>query len=731
MPLTWTFPLPRTHTGVLLGNGVQGLMVWGSNSLNITVGRAGFWDHRGGNAFASRTTFADVRALLEADDEAGIQRAFADPQPPLGQPAYPTQIGGGRIELCFDHHLRPIRGELDTRTGTLRVTLGNTNGLIAMVVIRQAIGQEVAWVEFDEQIGDAVAITVVPTWQYVGQQLSQVGCQPPETWQGATSGGFCQYLPADDPLALAWERHGATLVFATVLGQHAAHRAQRLAHTADIHAAARATNAWWATYWETMPRVQLSDPVLQHAWEYGTYKLAGLTTPGGVAATLQGPWIEEYQLPPWSCDYHFNINIQMIYWPCLITGRFAHVWPLWDMILGWMPQLQENATRFFGVQDALLMPHAVDDRCTVVGTFWTGMIDQACTAWMAQLAWLHYQYSGDERVLREVARPLLSGAFNGYWATLETTNSDGRERLSLPVSVSPEYNAAGMNAWGRDASFQLAALHFLAQSLPLAAYALGQPIDPRWQQVRDQLPAYSCANGEQRHISLWQGQDLATSHRHHSHLGAIYPFRTLDPLDPAHAPVVHASLRHWVARGAGAWTGWCVPWASILCARANWADAAVTWLHWWNDVFTNEGHGTLHNAAHAGTSVFEPTTVVHASGNAHVREVMQIEAGMGAVTAIAELLVQCRGALIVVLPRIPVRWTELRFDDLWTEGGFRIGATVQRGQVVEVRVHATRRGQLGLAHGISGQWRMNTTVSADTVLNILMQPDERLVMLKI
>ena len=46
--LHWSFPLTRTHTGVLLGNGVQGLMVWGAKTLNITVGRAGFWDHRSG-----------------------------------------------------------------------------------------------------------------------------------------------------------------------------------------------------------------------------------------------------------------------------------------------------------------------------------------------------------------------------------------------------------------------------------------------------------------------------------------------------------------------------------------------------------------------------------------------------------------------------------------------------------------------------------------------------------
>ncbi|MCK5468586.1 MAG: hypothetical protein KAI99_08755, partial [Cyclobacteriaceae bacterium] len=55
--LVWKFPLPRTHTGALIGNGVQGLMIWGvDNQLNITIGRAGFWDRRGGKDFLKNTT---------------------------------------------------------------------------------------------------------------------------------------------------------------------------------------------------------------------------------------------------------------------------------------------------------------------------------------------------------------------------------------------------------------------------------------------------------------------------------------------------------------------------------------------------------------------------------------------------------------------------------------------------------------------------------------------------
>lgn len=43
-PLHWHFPLPRPYTGILLGNGRMGLMVWGSEDVRISIGRTGFWD---------------------------------------------------------------------------------------------------------------------------------------------------------------------------------------------------------------------------------------------------------------------------------------------------------------------------------------------------------------------------------------------------------------------------------------------------------------------------------------------------------------------------------------------------------------------------------------------------------------------------------------------------------------------------------------------------------------
>ena len=75
--LTWTFPLPRTHTGILSGNGIQGLMVWGQdNQLNVTVSRAGFWDHRGGKPFGATTNFKTVKRFLENGQQDSLKLIF-------------------------------------------------------------------------------------------------------------------------------------------------------------------------------------------------------------------------------------------------------------------------------------------------------------------------------------------------------------------------------------------------------------------------------------------------------------------------------------------------------------------------------------------------------------------------------------------------------------------------------------------------------------------------------
>lgn len=718
--LSWTFPLPRIHTGVPLANGTLGLLAWGDQALHLTIARAGFWDHRGGTPFSARITFAQLRRLLEAGDEAGVRAAFAPQGGSTSGPRLLQQHGGGRLVMTFPGWI-PATATVDTGTGTLHLTWEKTGSPAAELRLRLAVDEEVAWCDWDAALGEP-SIQLIPAGALQIADRQARGIAAPELWSDGAGGGALQRLPADDPLALAWRRTGTRLVLATALGPEAASVVrQRL--DSDAQAGAARTAAWWTAYWASVPRFRLPDALLQRAVELGLWKQGGMTPPQGVAATLQGPWMEDDQPPPWSNDYHFNINVQLVYGPCLATNRADHLTPLWRLIRSWLPELQRNATAFFGAADALMLPHAVDDRCQVVGSFWTGTIDHACTAWVALMAWDHWRWTRDRAILAEIAWPLLTGAFAGYWAMVEEV--DGR--LSLPVSVSPEYNGADMNAWGRDASFQLAAAHALALALPQAARELGQAADPRWARLSAELPPYTTApDPSGQRMALWQGQDLAASHRHHSHLAAIWPFRSLDPADSRHAGTVARSLRHWTATGSGGWTGWCLPWAAVLCARCGSGDAALAWLHWWQSGFTNGGDGSLHNAVAAGISAFCPPWP--AGEDRHDREIMQMDAALGALWAVCELLVQDRGERICVLPAPPEHWATFSFDGLRACGAFLIGATIRRRQVMEVRVESLCGGELLIEPNLGRQVLVDGIAHPGPLLRLPTRAGQRLVL---
>jgi hypothetical protein len=737
-----------------VGNGTQGLLIWGIDRLHLTIARTGFWDHRGGNPFSERIDYTRLLQMLQSGQEQQVRDLFRSTAQP-GQPSRPQQLPGARLGVSFPRDLRPREATLRA-DGSLEIQVASAAGESHRLRLVQSIDSEVTFIDLPAELRGSVTVELVPAWRWVGEACASVGISPPAVRSLGASGSampgaiMTQRLPDDPALAVGWCDRGERLAIATALGSDKdadpAEPAIALLTKADPARVQEAAGQWWRDYWAAVPTLDLPDPDLMRLYTYGLYKFAGLTSPTGVPATLQGPWMEEYQLAPWSNDYHFNINLQMCYWPALSCNRLAHLAPLWAMIRGWFPTLATVGERFFGRDGAMMLPHATDDRCQAIGSFWQGTIDHASTAWMAHFAWLHYRHEPDAAFLRELVWPLLVGAFEGFWAMLEpvTATADGAPRLSLPLSVSPEFGEGAIGTWGRDASFQLAAVHRLALLLPRAAAALGEPVDPRWEQVRRELPHYSTAvvplgvwddpKAPTRHrIALWDGQDLTHSHRHHSHLAGIYPFATVDHADPAHRPVIEHSLRYWTAMGAGQWSAWSLPWVASICARADRADAAVAWLHWLIDNCENEGHNISVNGLVGAMGEWCGSD--DARRKAHEPrpfEIMQLDANMGLITAVNDLLVHTADSdgaeEIRVLPRVPWRWKRLSFDGIRTEGGFLIGATVDGGQVQEVRVHSLAGQPLRLAHHLGPQWTLDGQPQRDAVLQTPTRPGQRLVL---
>ena len=708
--LTWAFPLPRTHTGVPLGNGRTGLLVWGAdNVLRLTIGRADLWDHRGGMPWTEAQYYAAIRSCLESNDEAGIARIFrpaTESEP--GQPARPSVLPLGRLELVLREGCALTEANLSMREGFVEVIyrLGSARKALQVGLHPQ---RDFAWIGAAEDVED---VRVVTSWDIMGERLAALSFSEPEAFSTADGvAGWHWDLPEDPGVSVAWrkERSEILLVVDRYDGTFdSAAAASRLepGEAMRVETLRGETRSWWAGYRDRVASVSLSNPVLQQIHDFGLYLFGALTNPNGVAATLQGPWIEEYDFPPWSSDYHFNINVQMCYSPGFRAGAFDHLRPLFDLVWSWRERLRTNARHFAGIDDGYMLPHAVDDRCTCMGSFWTGSIDHACTAWVAAMMFDYADYTGDVEFLRERAFPFMRGTLAVYRAMLE----DDGEQLRLPVSVSPEYRGAQMDAWGADASFQLAALHRLCENLIVAARTLGVAADPSWADIGKRLPGATTADGR---IMLWEGVDLEESHRHHSHLAGIAPFDTLDFDDGRWREVIDRSLRHWIRMGMGLWSGWCMSWASALHSRVGNGEGAELMLELWQRVFTNEGRASMHDATINGITLMGAPPLIRSdamspdgegaagrgsTGTAILRQAerMQMDGAMGGVAAVQEMLLHDRRGVLRFFRGVPASWPRASFERFRAPGGFLVSGWWDRAAGWRVEVYATRPGRLRL-----------------------------------
>ena len=125
----------------------------------------------------------------------------------------------------------------------------------------------------------------------------------------------------------------------------------------------------------------------------------------------------------------------------------------------------------------------------------------------------------------------------------------------------------------------------------------------------------------------------------------------------------------------------------------------MRWLHTWNEWFVNEGRGTLHDARCPGLStICSPTDLAQVPIDEPQREIMQLDARLGALAAVFELLVQQRGEVLHLFPdavATPRRWT---IERLWAPGGLQIAMSCVAGQLETVTLLATRPYRGKVAH---------------------------------
>ena len=410
-----------------------------------------------------------------------------------------------------------------------------------------------------------------------------------------------------------------------------------------------------------------SDPGLPLLYfNLGRYLLCASSANGVLPANLQGKWNEELN-PPWECDYHHDVNLQMCYWPAEPGHLQEYTDALFSHLERFMPHARKAAKDLYGCE-GIVFPIQTDawGRATPESYGWSVWIGAA--GWLSQHMWWHYEYSLDRDFLQKRAYPFLKEVAAFYESYLI---EDENGLLQVVPSQSPENRFAGTGDFpvsiGVSATMDVQLATDVLEHAVAAAEILGADEKRRltWQGMLDKLPDMQI--GSEGQLLEWNKEleEVEPQHRHISHLYGLYPGDLItEEKTPDLWEAARVSLERRLAAGGGH-TGWSRAWTACCFARLGQGDAA--WEH-----------------LHALITDFATSSLL----DLHPPRIFQVEGNLGGTAAILEMLLQSYHEELDFLPALPSEWPAGECSGLRARGGFTVDIQWQEGQLVSATVHS-------------------------------------------